>query len=165
MSYSTSYNISVPKLVSKAMAQEAYNQGYEVDFAFTNQARSAIEQGNLTYANLYKSLPFDNEMIILEVNGSDIIRQSSKNTFYRACDKVVKSNEKYLIVVIDYLALHRNTNRNYNYFPSLNIIGKLTKNNVSIYNYRDMTADYIRKEKNIYTNQYSSYNERYSLLS
>ena len=56
MSYSTSYNISVPKLVSKAMAQEAYNQGYEVDFAFTNQARSAIEQGNLTYANLYKSL-------------------------------------------------------------------------------------------------------------
>ena len=55
MSYSTSYNISVPKLVSKAMAQEAYNQGYEVDFAFTNQARSAIEQGNLTYANLYKS--------------------------------------------------------------------------------------------------------------
>ena len=64
MSYSTSYNISVPKLVSKAMAQEAYNQGYEVDFAFTNQARSAIEQGNLTYANLYKSLPFDNEMII-----------------------------------------------------------------------------------------------------
>ena len=165
MSYSTNYNISVPKLVSKAMAQEAYNQGYEVDFAFTNQARSAIEQGNLTYANLYKSLPFDNEMIILEVNGSDIIRQSSKNTFYRACDKVVKSNGKYLIVVIDYLALHRNTNRNYNYFPSLNIIGKLTKNNVSIYNYRDMTADYIRKEKNIYTNQYSSYNERYSLLS
>lgn len=165
MSYSTSYNISVPKLVSKAMAQEAYNQGYKVDFAFTNQARSAIEQGNLTYANLYKSLPFDNEMIILEVNGSDIIRQSSKNTFYRACDKVVKSKEKYLIVVIDYLALHRNTDRNYNYFPSLNIIGKLTKNNVSIYNYRDMTADYIRKEKNIYTNQYSSYNERYSLLS
>lgn len=146
---------SLPKLVVKAMGEEAIKQGYKIDFALCNNARATLYRGVISYETLYKSLPFDNEIYVLRVRGDSIIRQSRYNSIYCATNKKISENEYYLIAVIDYLAFHRNSYRQYDYFPHQTYVGKLTKEGYSIYNYRDLVADYIRIQKNIQVNDFT----------
>lgn len=154
----------LPNLVVKAMAEEAKKQGYSVDFAICNNARASLYNGNLTYEKLYKALPFDNELHILKVKGDSIIRQSRYNSVYRVLNKTISSSEYYTIVVIDYLAFHRNAARNYDYFSEQIYLGKLKKEGQSIYCYRDLVADYIRKNKTIDASNFASDNACFQLL-
>jgi len=136
---------SLPNLVCKSIASAASAQGFDISYALSNSARAKLDSGDITYGNLYRSLPFDNEIYILEVSGADLIRELGYNStsMYRIDKTPISSSKKYTIAVIDYMALHRGASRNYDYFPSLVIKGKLT-NNGQVYNYRDITADYIR---------------------
>lgn len=154
----------LPNLVVKAMAEEAKKQGYKVDFAICNNARASLYSGNLTYEKLYKALPFDNELHILRVRGDSIIRQSRYNSVYRVLNKTISSSEYYTIVVIDYLAFHRNTSRNYDYFSDQKHLGKLEKEGKNIYSYRDLVADYIRKNKTIDASDFAPDNACFHLL-
>ena len=71
--------------------------------------RSDIEKGNITYGNVYKAFPFDNEVVLLEATGTEI-RQKITNLNQYGVYKTFKSkseidsNEKYYIVTTDYLA-------------------------------------------------------------
>ena len=78
----------------------------------TNDARSSISGSkNITMGNLYKALPFDNEIYIFSAKGSDIIKEYNYfNAVYSVTNDYISDNSYYTIAVIDYLAVHQNLN-------------------------------------------------------
>lgn len=86
---------------------------------YTNNARSDIPSGNITYGNIYKALPFDNYLCLFRVKGSYIstltryenshwyIPSSSDAGEYYRTDvaSLAESNKDYYILTIDYIAL------------------------------------------------------------
>lgn len=137
----------LPNLVSKAIALEAISQGYEIDLAMCNKSRSSIGPGTITYSDLYKALPFNNEIYVINAKGSDIINEAQYNSICCINPDLIESNKYYKVAVIDYLATHRNVFRIYDYFTDFEILGKLTKEGSEFYNYRDITADYLLKQE------------------
>lgn len=146
-------------LVTSAIYNEAKNQGYNISYAITNTGRANLESGVITYANLYKSLPFNNEVYIVEVSGSSLKKELGYDStgMYRVDTSPINEKSTYRIAVIDYMALHRNSKRQYDYFPNFKSIAKLEKSGQEFYNYRDITADYLRNlDGNLITSNYSS---------
>lgn len=137
----------LPNLVSKAMALEAIEQGFNIDLAMCNKSRAEIGSGTITYTDLYKALPFNNEVYIMKALGSDIINEAQYNSVYCINTEQIEKNKYYTIAVIDYLATHRNVFRIYDYFTNFEILGKLTKEESEFYNYRDITADFLLKQE------------------
>lgn len=162
MTNSCSSTISFPNLVATAIAKEALNQGYNIDFSLVNKSRSSINKGDLTYSSLYKALPFDNEILVIEAKGNEIYNQANYNSVYNVNAISLDQNKTYKVAVLDYIALHRNVYRKYDYFSSHKLIGSLTNNN-EIYNYRDITANYIRKNKKINYKDYSKSDSHYNV--
>lgn len=162
--YSSGTN-SIANLVVKAIADEATTQGFNIDYSMCNNGRASVK-GNVTYADLYSALPFDNEVFIVKALGSEIRNEAkySSNYIYRINEESLDDTKYYTIAVIDYLALHRNSSRNYDYFPSAEIIGKLTKDGQSIYNYRDITHDYLLKNSKITASDYSKNLSQFKLI-
>lgn len=160
---------AMPNLVCKAMYEEAIRQGYDVSYALSNMSRMALEGPVVTYASLYETLPFDNKCYIVEMSGQDAyneMRASGSLFIYRGDNEdarlpIDSSKEKYTFVVLDYVALHAGVNREYDYIPSANPIAELKKNGIS-YNYREVTADYMRGQTGVISrSDYSSYNIRF----
>ncbi len=141
-----SYNGELVNLVTKAMALQSKLSGYDIDYAISNSGRATLTAGNINHGAVYRSLPFDNTIYIIDVKGSEIRNELkySSNGMYRLDKEALQNNKIYRIATIDYLAFHRNTNRDYNYFPSLSVVGILTKEGYDIYNYRDITCDYLK---------------------
>lgn len=72
--------------------------------------RANINKGNILYNDVYRSFPFDNEIVLVEVSGQDIVDhiQDVKNLgIYRTFEKLsaIKETGKYYVVTTDYLAL------------------------------------------------------------
>lgn len=157
---------TLTNLVTTAMADYATKNKIQIDYAIANSGRADLNYGQVTYANLYKALPFDNEIYIIQTSGSAIkneLRYSS-NAMYRFNSKAIVDSQIYTIAVLDYLALHRNVNREYDYFPGMKIIDKYTKSGYDIYHYRDLTADFMRefKNKTMDVEQFSNSNNRHN---
>lgn len=141
----------IPKLVCRAIANYALNQGHDITLAMTNNARSGISKGNVTYSALYEAIPFDNIVYVANVSGKDILYEAgfSSNSVWRVTGEAIQADKYYNIAVIDYLLFHQNTNRDYNYFPSAFRKGapepaELTNSNFDgVYNYRFITRDYL----------------------
>ena len=133
-------------LVTTAMYKEAIKQGFNVSYAITNSGRDDLESGTVTYSDLYKSLPFDNEVYIIDVSGSALKKEIgySSTGMYRADKTAISTSKTYRIAVIDYMAVHRNIYRNYDYFSGFKYIDKLKLEGQEFYNFRDITADYLR---------------------
>ena len=142
-------NEVLPNFVSKAIYEASISQGYNVSYAITNKARENLEGPTVTYETLFHSLPFDNVIYIIRVLGSEIMNELSwsSNSMYRGNNadalSPIDPNKTYTIACIDYLAFHCNSSRYYNYFPSLETVGYLSKND-QYYTYREITADYLR---------------------
>lgn len=134
----------LPDIATEAIAWAAQNKGngFHIDYALCNQGRDDLASGEVTYNDLYKSLPFDNKVYVIEVSGQDLRKEIEYNSFTRLDKGVLKNSSKYTIAVIDYLAVHRNYRRNYDYFPSFRMLGTLTDNG-NEYTYREMTRDYL----------------------
>ena len=143
-------NPAIPRLVSRAVVEYAHNQGYtDVVLAMVNTARSSLSSGSITYSKLYEAIPFDNEVYIANVKGSEILNEVNYGVyFWRASGEAIESNKYYKIAVIDYLLFHQNASRNYNYFRSAFESGNTFKpvaltRNGQTYNYRQITRDYL----------------------
>ncbi len=142
----------MPNLVCKAIYEESINQGFDISYAITNQAREPLSGPIVTYEKLYRSLPFDNVIYIIRVHGSDIRNELNWNYMYRGNNydalSPLEDDKIYTIACIDYLAFHCNANRYYNYFPNLEVVSYLTKND-EYYVYREITADYLRNQSGV----------------
>lgn len=143
-------NPAIPRLVSRAVVEYAHNQGHtDVVLAMVNTARNSLSSGSITYSQLYEAIPFDNEVYIARVKGSEIISEVNYGVyFWRASGVAIESNKYYKIAVIDYLLFHQNASRNYNYFRSAFESSNTFKpvaltQNGQTYNYRQITRDYL----------------------
>ncbi len=155
-----SSNVAVPRLVAHAMANEASKEGYTIDLAMCNKARSTISSGSLTYSSLYESVPFDNIVYIATVTGNDLIAEAGYNPIYRVNGAAFEGTKTYTIAILDYLLFHQGSDRSYDYFDDgFTIIGNLSKEGYGIYNYRDVTADFLREKKTISTSFYTDTND------
>ena len=157
----------IPRLVSHAIAEYAVECGYNIEVAIVNSARSTLYSGDITYTKLYEAIPFDNEVYIARISGSDLIKEvnSSGISFWRVTGTPIQNSGStyYYVAVIDYVLFHQNANRNYNYIPSAFTSGfdpvPLTKDGVDVYNYRLITRDFLRKQGTINATDYSSTND------
>lgn len=152
---------SVPKLVLNAVKEECDNQNINVDYLLTNQARDDLNPNDnqeITLGNIYKCLPFDNEIYILKVHGNNLKYVASSNEVLKNNNETFDVEKDYVIAIIDYLAFHRNKYRNYDKFPDAEVITSIKKNNEK-YNYRDITIDYIKRHKNLKAIDYSSFSK------
>ncbi len=131
-------------LVTHAMAYQAKENGFDIDYAISNTGRANLEAGEVTYGELYRSLPFDNIVYIIDVKGKEIRNELKYNNMYRLDKAALDDNKTYRIATIDYLAFHRNSRRQYNYFPSLVVVGQITKAGYEIFNYREITREYLK---------------------
>lgn len=156
---SSDKDLNASKLVTTAIGSYVEN----VDYTICNSARSNLNEGTITYADLFKAFPFNNDVYIATVKGSDLSYFLEKDYYYmyRNDEEAFDSNKEYKVAIIDYLLLHKNSNREYNYFKNHTIID-IVKKDGKTYNYRDITADYIRNIKSIKSSDYSSSSDRYN---
>ncbi|MDY4848835.1 MAG: metallophosphoesterase [Bacilli bacterium] len=143
------YNENIPNLVCAGIADYCLEKDIDVDYTMVNVGRKAIDASSsgetLTYGKLFESIPFDNEIYICEVSGQDFLRncRSSYNSIYRFNGKAVYNNSTVKLAVIDYLALHRDADREYDNFPSMRIISKISDDGATL-NYREITSMFLR---------------------
>ena len=152
-----SYVEQLPNLVATAMLEEAKDSYPEVALAMTNKTRSNLSEGTLTYSSLFSTIPFDNEICIIDVDGKDIIKEANYNFICRSQSEAFVSGSTYRIAVIDYLALHQNERRVYDYFPSAEFVCTIKKDGYDLYNYRDITYSYLKSQSGVVSSSdYSS---------
>ena len=152
-----SYVEQLPNLVATAMLEEAKDSYPEVALAMTNKTRSNLSEGTLTYGSLFSTIPFDNEICIIDVDGKDIIKEANYNFICRSQSEAFVSGSTYRIAVIDYLALHQNERRVYDYFPSAEFVCAIKKDGYDLYNYRDITYSYLKSQSGVVSSSdYSS---------
>ena len=152
--------------MAHAIADYAASQGYKIDLAMVNNARNSLQQGSITYTELYEAIPFDNVVYIAEVSGKDILNEAGydSNSIWRVSGTKIENSKYYTIAVLDYLLYHQNTNRQYNYFPSAFTSGRpdpipLTKSGVAAYNYRLITRDFLLSKGAVNYTTYSFVND------
>ena len=96
-----------------------------------------VEAGNVTYANLFSNLPFDNDLVLGKIKGSDLIKNflETDNTAYHVYPELdasdVSENEYYYIIVDSYSSTYK---------P--NRITEVKRSSSGKYA-RDLLADYV----------------------
>lgn len=158
---------SLGYLMSEAIFDAVKSAGYTVDFAVTNYARTYFNGTTFTYGDLFKSFPFDNQIIIMDINSPTSNNSLHHNMTYRENTSIeVNQFGHYKIAVIDYIGLHQNTNRQYDYFPgsyNLEVFNPEPTENPPTY--RDILKDYLLKNptKSFDSSNYASSNSHFSL--
>ena len=109
-------------LLAKATYEKLQEEGVEVDIVINNGSRDSVSVGTMTSEKIFNMIPFTNKTIVARnIKGQDIINECVNYTnYYYMPDPTLKinSNSYYTVACIDYLLLHKSTNRNYNYFSS-----------------------------------------------
>ncbi len=99
---------------------------YKVDFCFLNNGglRAALPKGDITIGNIYSLMPFENEMVLLTLNGATTLKlinfiaakggmpvsgltmhiQDSKVTEAKIQGMPFDSTKSYVVATSDYLA-------------------------------------------------------------
>ena len=132
------------RLMSESIYNSVKNAGISVDFAVCNYARDSFSSNEFTYGDLYKCFPFDNQIILMDVSSDRSCNSISHNQSYREdTSKTPSPGFTYRIAVIDYVGLHQNENRQYDYFPDAT--------NLEVYKvdgepliYRNILKDYLK---------------------
>ena len=135
-------------LMARAMLEQAKKEGYNVDLSFLNEARSTLtpNRGSFTYADIYQAFPFDNVVYIAEITGREFLNEicnwnyiCRNETF---TNDYIDPNGTYTIAVIDFIYLHTNSDRDYNFFPE----SAGTSTTTLSKNYREILKDYLINE-------------------
>ncbi len=149
----------LPRIVARSIAEYAVENGHDIVLAMVNKARGSIYKGNITFERLYEALPFDNIIYIVEVSGSDLINEAKYNFIWRIKGTKIESSKNYKIAVIDYLLYHKNTEGEYDYFPSAFKNGHMTPIALND-TYRDVTCNFLTKVGKIIADDYASSGKR-----
>ena len=108
-------------LLAYATYLDLKEDNIEVDVILNNGGRNSIDlfdNGGISIGLIYDALPFLNKTYVAEVSGSDILSEIRYNNYYAPKRLEIERNKKYTVACIDYLLLHKNANREYDYFPS-----------------------------------------------
>lgn len=140
---STVSKSNAPYLMTAGLAHYALTNDIDIDYAVVNGARNALQNKVVTYEDLFRAFPFDNKVFVLEVKGSELRTNLSKNYFYRLDPNKLEDTKTYTCAIIDYVALHRNNNRDYDNFTDITILDTYEKEGQQLYAYRDVCADWL----------------------
>lgn len=152
---------SLGNLMAEAIYNEVSDSGEQIDFAVCNYARSDFNKNEMLYTDLYKCFPFDNQIILMDITGSTAVGSILSNFSYREDTSTKLSPIKtFRIAIIDYLGLHQNSNREYDYFPDCSNVSVFKNKNGDEPIYRELLANYLRSSQNITfdSSVYNSYN-------
>ena len=108
-SYSNVGMLAVKEMLAYGMAY-----GARVAIHNTGGIRAAIGSGTVTYGDVYKALPFDNDLIVLELTGSQLKTWLSRGIYAAGINKstyifadtgtAIVNNTVYKIITISYLS-------------------------------------------------------------
>ena len=122
MDYNIRSNVELPNLAAKAMYEEAAKQytDHPILFSTTNVARETLV-APLTYAEVYSTFPFRNEVYVCKTTGQEILNELQYVNFYYFNPSLnyvnLDVNEWYYICIQDFLLFHVNGSREYNFWP------------------------------------------------
>lgn len=94
---------------------------YDIKGVMFNYSRRSLKAGNFTYADLFETHPFLNEIYIFSISKKDFENEKSMSYGYIDPD-FVQDNKYHDVVVFNYTGFHigvdSNYNKYYNYYPS-----------------------------------------------
>ena len=112
------------RILAKATFDLLKDNNIDADIVINNGARSSGEAGEMTSEEIFNMIPFTNKTIVAKnILGSDIINECVRytNPYYMKDPNLkIENNKYYTVACIDYMMLHKNTNRKYDYFKSFN---------------------------------------------
>ncbi len=150
-------------ILAKATYDLLQTQNIDVDIVINNGVRDEVNAGQMTSEMIFNMIPFTNKTLVVQkISGKDIINEciNYDNPYYMPDDTLqISANKYYTIACIDYMLLHKNINRKYNYFPSYDPTNLL----YTIEKYPNIILeDYLQEHKTIYLSDYTGSN--YSCL-
>ena len=91
------------------MAQDIYEDDIDLSFFNTGGLRSPIPQGDITKRDLYKLMPFENELVVLELNKTEMLDLKAYFNFTKGqpiafADDFTLNDSLFLVLTTDYLA-------------------------------------------------------------
>ena len=119
----------------------------EIDVILNNGYRSNVILNNkdITRENVFNSMPFLNNIVVCKVKGSDIINEciNYSSVYYLPKKQrlIIEKDKDYIVAGCDYVILHKNLSREYDYFKSYN-------GAIAIFNKypNDLISDYIKEQ-------------------
>ena len=133
-------------LMAKAIYDTAKKEGFDIDCAYVNDPRHYLPKGKWTYADIYEAFPFDNVIYIIDISIDDYKKEiMNYNWICKSNDQSIDLTSDHTIKVacIDYLAWHTNTNRYYDYFPSVKKYTDISSVPTLSKTYRDILTDWL----------------------
>ncbi len=150
-------NLCVYSMAEELKRNEQFSS-YEVRAAFHNVnggVRKDILAGEISYGNVYESFPFDNEIVILKLNGYylyyDFYSKKNNTAIWHSFETAddIKDDEEYYIITTDFLL----TNNDY-YAPTQKNIKEVIYTNIMV---RDAVANQIKLSSPLVSEDYSMY--------
>lgn len=148
------------RVMTEAIFDRVSKTHPEVQFACSNYARTSFSGNTFTYADLYRCFPFDNQIIQMDVSTQQGLNSLSNNYSYREDTSLYPNyGSSYKCAIIDYVAVHQNSNREYDRFPDAG-------NGYEVFNdtdgypptYREILYAYLKANPNkIYNSSNYSY--------
>ena len=139
-------NASAANIMADAVYEQAKAEGYDIICSYVNNARHDLGAGQWTYADVYQAFPFENDIYIMDVTAAEMVKEvggynyvSKDMAAWPAEFDIEDTTTKYRIAVIDYLGVHSDYERDYDYFPSCDgqVVATLSKK------YRPILVDYL----------------------
>lgn len=133
----------LPNLMAEAVFDVAKKQDPTTEIALVNSARIDFMDKTMTYSKLYECFPFVNQIVFMDVKGTNSLQSLIRNYSCHLEGLRIDHNKTYRVAIIDYLAYHQNSSKNYDYFSESTVVGKLMKGD-SPYYYLDVLYDYLK---------------------
>ena len=137
------------------MAQDIYEDDIDLSFFNNGGLRSPIPKGDITKRDLYKLMPFENELVVLELNKTEMLDLKAYFNFTNGqpvafADDFTLNDSLFLVLTTDYLA---------NGGDKMKFFKNKTQHKVGI-KMRDALINYCIKKDTISSNL----DERYLIL-
>lgn len=140
--------MTLSNLMSEAIYECVTGAGIDIDFAVCNGARNPFTSSSsvFTYRDLYRCFPFDNTILLATVSSNSAVQSIRLNSTYRGNPgKYPDVGVPNKIAVLDYVGLHQNCQRTYDYFPDIGEyeVFKLSDDEQPI-TYREILRNYLK---------------------
>jgi len=94
---------------------------YKISAVINNGGRTTVKlptNGEVTRENLFNITPFTNKTYVAQVTGANLISVLRNNKYYAPETLKLEKASLYYVACIDYILLHKDTQRNYDNFSS-----------------------------------------------
>lgn len=126
-------------LMSEAIFEKVKSSGFDVDYSYCNSARESYYGNTFTYRDLYRCFPFDNEIVLMEIDAG--VFTGYRPSKYGEVDPNKKTHK---VAVVDYVALHQDSSRVYDIFPDSVVHSRtMFKDEDKLITYRDILKDFL----------------------